>query len=164
MTLCGTRCHHVLCRTSDDSNQFTNLQVRPKLCPFTIYAYAYSHPSPPSSYVEDPIWQGKFTAIWCSCLGVAIILSFPSLVHALAQGRALAGLFGVSEGSGKIWYSAVISEEKTSPSPSPSLSGRRKIAIYWDSLVSIRQWSVPYLEFNAGQGTYSTIRFPRLVD
>jgi ferric-chelate reductase len=124
-----------------------------------IYADSYSHPSSLSSYVEDPIWQGKFTAIWCSCLGAAIIISLPSLLHALTQGRALAGFFGLSEGSGKIWYSAVISEEKTPPSP--SLSGRRKIAIYWDSLVSVRQWSVPYLELNAGQGTYSTrIRLP----
>ncbi|KAF8549686.1 iron reductase [Imleria badia] len=102
-----------------------------------------------NSYVEDPIWQGKFTAIWCAFLGAAILISVPSLVHALRQGRAFPGFFGVSGGSGKRGYSAVISEEK--PIPGPSLTRGRKIATYWDSLVSLRQWSVPYLELNAGQ-------------
>lgn len=104
-----------------------------------------------SSYVVDPIWQNKFTAIWCSLLGAAIIVSLPSLVHAFRQGRALTGFFGLSEGNKG--YSAVISEEKTSRSPSPTRD--RKIAKYWESLVSVRQWTVPYLELNAGQSTSS---------
>ncbi|KAH0834213.1 iron reductase [Lanmaoa asiatica] len=107
-----------------------------------------------NSYVEDPIWQGKFTAIWCSCLGAVLVVSFPSLVHALRRGRALTGFFGVSEGSGKRGYSAVTSEEKPPSSPSQSSrcpSRSRKMAAYWDAWVSVRQWSVPYLELNAGQ-------------
>ncbi|KAF8126327.1 iron reductase [Boletus edulis] len=98
-----------------------------------------------NSYVEDPIWQRKFTAIWCSFLGAAIIISLPSLVHALRQGRALTGFFGISGGSGRRGYSAVMSEEKKPPAPSPSTG--RKRAAYWDSLLSVRQWTVPYLNF-----------------
>lgn len=132
--------------TSTSSFRFTQ---RFWSCMFCVYSYSYSRF--PSSYVEDPIWQGKFTAIWCACLGAAIIVSVPSLVHALRQGRAFLGFFGVSGGSGKRGYSAVISEEKPTPDPSPSTG--RKIATYWDSLASVRQWSVPYLDLNAGQGT-----------
>ncbi|KAG6377929.1 hypothetical protein JVT61DRAFT_14718 [Boletus reticuloceps] len=102
-----------------------------------------------NSYVEDPIWQRRFTAIWCSFLGATIIISLPSLVHALRQGRALTGFFGISGGSGRRGYSAVMSEEKKPPAP--SLSRGRKRAAYWDSLVSVRQWTVPYLNLNAGQ-------------
>ncbi|KAI9463413.1 hypothetical protein HD554DRAFT_2040945 [Boletus coccyginus] len=45
-----------------------------------------------NSYVEDPIWQGRFTAIWCSCLGAVIIILLPSLVHRLRQGHASDGV------------------------------------------------------------------------
>lgn len=77
-------------------------------------------------------------------------------MRALKRGRAFTGFFGVSEGRG---YSAVISEEDPSspPSQSPQYPSRkRKMAAYWDAWVSIRQWSVPYLELNAGQSTYPT--------
>lgn len=142
--------HHVWC-ASDDPRQSTNLQVRPALTDVhlafvAVYPYSFF-----SSYVEDPIWQGKFTAIWCSCLGAAIVISLPSLVHALRQGRALEGFFGVSGDSGKAGYSAVVSEEKT---PAPSRSRGHKIATYWDSVISVRQWSVPYVELNTGQSAY----------
>lgn len=151
-------CHHVWC-TSDGSSQFTDLQVRT-----TLHSY-YAHIIvPSSSYVEDPIWQSKFTAIWCSCLGVFLVLSLPSLVHAFKHGRALTGFFGVSEGHGRR-YSAVISEEKTSPSPSqpPQYPSRsRKTATYRDVCASIPRWSVPYLELNAGQSTYPTHTHPFL--
>lgn len=73
-------------------------------------------------------------------------------MRALRQGRALTGFFGVSRYSGRQGYSAVISEGKT-PILS-SLSRRRRIATYWDSILSVRQWSVRPLKINAGQSTY----------
>ena len=99
--------------------------------------------------MEDPIWQRKFTVIWGSFLAGAIIISIPSVAHAFRRGRALIGLFGLSGGSGRSSYSAVVSEEKTATLP--SLSRRPIIVTYWDFLRSVRQWSVRYLNLNAGQ-------------
>lgn len=48
-----------------------------------------------SSYVEDPKWQIKFTAIWASCVGAAVLVSLPHLARALRSRRAFTGLFGV---------------------------------------------------------------------
>ncbi|KAG8215360.1 iron reductase [Butyriboletus roseoflavus] len=119
------------------------MSIAPPTIPTSLQIY--------NSYVEDPIWQGKFTAIWCSCLGAVLVVSFPSLVHALKHGRALVGFFGISGAYGRREYSAVISEEKTSPSPSQRPSVGRKTAAYWNAWASICQWSVLYLDLNAGQ-------------
>ena len=51
-----------------------------------------------SSYVEDPKWQRRFTAIWAGCLGLALVLSLPILYRAYRAGRVFTGLFGVREG------------------------------------------------------------------
>ena len=56
--------------------------------------------SPPrtSSYVEDPKWQRRFTEIWVGFLGLAIVLSLPSIYRAFLARRAFLGPFGVWEG------------------------------------------------------------------
>lgn len=51
-----------------------------------------------NSYVEDPKWQRRFTEIWVGCLGLAIVLSLPSIYRAFRARRAFIGPFGVWEG------------------------------------------------------------------
>ncbi|KAI0270454.1 iron reductase [Gloeopeniophorella convolvens] len=50
-----------------------------------------------NSYVEDPKWQHRFTAVWASCLGLFIVLSLPTVNRALRAGREFTGLLGVWE-------------------------------------------------------------------
>ncbi|KAF9241279.1 iron reductase [Melanogaster broomeanus] len=98
-----------------------------------------------NSYVEDPIWQGKFTTIWCSILALAIAASVPSLVRSLRNGRSLKGFFGVSEDLHRRGYTTMTDDEKLSP---PRIS---KASKFWYSAISVRQWTLPYVELNAGQ-------------
>ncbi|KAF9219855.1 iron reductase, partial [Gyrodon lividus] len=98
-----------------------------------------------NSYVEDPIWQRKFTIIWCSVLGLAIATSLPSLVRSLKNGRSLKGFFGVSEDLQKRGYTTTTNDEKLPLPPSYNASK------FFYSFSSIRQWSLPYVALNAGQ-------------
>jgi len=68
-----------------------------------------------SSYVEDPKWQRRFTAIWAGCLGLALVLSFPILYRAYRAGRVFTGLFGVREGNEERGYvpASTITRKKT---------------------------------------------------
>ncbi|KAI6042176.1 iron reductase [Pisolithus marmoratus] len=102
-------------------------------------------PQPPSSlqiynsYVVDPQWQLKFTTIWCTALGVAIVASLPTLVRSLRNGRSLKGILGVSEDLRKAGYAAIACEDKP-----PPLRPRRGAGAVWRSLVSVRHWTLPY--------------------
>ncbi|KIJ64231.1 hypothetical protein HYDPIDRAFT_112190 [Hydnomerulius pinastri MD-312] len=98
-----------------------------------------------NSYVEDPKWQRKFTIIWCSALGLAIAASLPALIRSLKNGRSLKGLFGVSEDLQRRGYMPMGNDDKLPPRQSAGVSR------LWYSVVSIRQWSLPYVELNAGQ-------------
>jgi hypothetical protein len=98
-----------------------------------------------SSYVEDPKWQRKFSIIWASLAGVAILASTPHLLNSIRRGRAFKGFFGVSETFGRKNYSPMVSEEKM-----PERSSRRLSALL-QSIASIRLFSLPGLELNMGQ-------------
>ncbi|KIK93307.1 hypothetical protein PAXRUDRAFT_522232 [Paxillus rubicundulus Ve08.2h10] len=98
-----------------------------------------------NSYVEDPKWQTKFTVVWCSVLGLAVVTSLPSLVLSLRSGRLFKGLLGVSEDLQRRGYTTPTNDGVLPPPSS------RKISKFWFSLLSVRQWSLPFFELNAGQ-------------
>ncbi|KAI6106198.1 iron reductase [Pisolithus croceorrhizus] len=98
------------------------------------------------SYVTDPQWQIKFTKIWCSTLGAAIVVSLPTLIRSLRNGRSLKGFFGVSESLPKGEYAVVAGEDKP-----PPLRPRRDAAAVLHSITSVRYWTLPYLGLNVLQ-------------
>ncbi|KAH9966357.1 hypothetical protein BGW80DRAFT_1342341 [Lactifluus volemus] len=53
------------------------------------------------SYVEDPKWQLRFTEIWAGCLGLALVLSLPTIFRAWRAGR-VSPVFLVQEYSRKL--------------------------------------------------------------
>lgn len=107
-----------------------------------------------SSYVEDPKWQRKFSIIWASLAGFAIIVSIPHLLRSFRRGRAFKGFFGVSEQLARKYYYPVISEEKI-----PQRSDRRAAGLF-RSLGSVTLWSLPGLELNMGQSEFEHIWIP----
>ncbi|KAH7920823.1 iron reductase [Leucogyrophana mollusca] len=111
--------------------------VAPPVVPSSLQVY--------NSYVEDPKWQRKFTIIWCSVLGFAIVVSLPALLLSIRNGRALKGFFGVSEDLSRKGYRSVTNDEK--------LARRlgRKISALWSAVNSPRLWAPPHLKLNAGQ-------------
>ncbi|KAH8986463.1 iron reductase [Lactarius akahatsu] len=72
-----------------------------------------------NSYVEDPKWQHRFTDIWAGCLGLAVILSLPSLYRAFRTRQAFIGLFGVWEGRA---YAPAPTAPQREVAPSPKHS------------------------------------------
>ncbi|KIO06664.1 hypothetical protein M404DRAFT_15017 [Pisolithus tinctorius Marx 270] len=96
------------------------------------------------SYTVDPEWQLKFTTIWCTALGVAIVVSLPTFVRSLRNGRSLKGFFGVSECLGKGGYAAVAREDIPPPRPRP----KRGAEAIWHSIASVRHWTLPYVGLN----------------
>ncbi|OJA18204.1 hypothetical protein AZE42_08880 [Rhizopogon vesiculosus] len=100
-----------------------------------------------NSYVEDPIWQGNFTVIWCSGLAITIAVSLPSLILSLRHGRSFKGITGISESTG---YRSVSSDDNKSL-PAPGSPQSRRLVGAWNALVSQTYWSPPKLELNLGQ-------------
>lgn len=98
-----------------------------------------------SSYVEDPIWQRRFSIIWASLAGAAVLASAPHLLSSIKRGRAFKGFFGVSEVVGRNFYVPISSGEKT-----PDRSNRLVSGLL-GSIESTTLWSLPGLELNVGQ-------------
>lgn len=70
-----------------------------------------------NSYAIDPRYARGFTALWASALGVAILVSLPSLVRSVRNGRAYQGL-GLWEDLHGTTY-APISDSEQEPPPKP---------------------------------------------
>lgn len=98
-----------------------------------------------NSYVTDPIWQRKFSTIWATAVGIAILISLPHLIRALRTGRAFTGLFGVSENLGSPRYEVPRSHDTI-----PKRSTRRLPAIY-DVFFAAFGWTLPGLELTFAQ-------------
>ena len=98
-----------------------------------------------SSYVEDPIWQRRFSTVWASLAGAAVLASAPHLLNSIRRGRAFKGFFGISEVIGRKSYELMPSGEMT-----PDRSNR-VISSLLGSIGSITRWSLPGLGLNAGQ-------------
>ncbi|KAH8093109.1 iron reductase [Cristinia sonorae] len=99
-----------------------------------------------NSYVEDPKWQRKFSAIWATAAGIAILCSLPYFVHAVKSGRAFTSLFGISEDwSGKLYAPVPTVAEK------PVRKRRRTPVVWLESIVSLLRWTLPGVELSFGQ-------------
>lgn len=98
-----------------------------------------------SSYVEDPKWQRRFTEIWVGCLGLAIVLSLPSIYRAFRARRAFIGPFGVWEGRS---YAPV----PTTPQKEVTLRSKNNNALGCLSVsLSVLLWSPLGVGLNLGQ-------------
>ncbi|KAH9914282.1 iron reductase [Fomitopsis serialis] len=98
-----------------------------------------------NSYVEDPKWQRKFSAIWAAVAGVAILLSLPHLIRSLRHGGALRGLFGVSESIAAQRY-ATIGDADVKPR-----TRRRTFYGLVETVSSLFWWTVPAVGLTLGQ-------------
>lgn len=103
-----------------------------------------------SSYVEDPKWQRRFSAVWAIAAVVAILASLPYFIHSVKNGRAFAGLLGLSEDLHGKHYTPIAAEEKH-----PAKKRRRIVAWAESALASLR-WSLPGIELSFGQSEYCT--------
>ncbi|KZP33798.1 iron reductase [Athelia psychrophila] len=103
-----------------------------------------------NSYVEDPIWQRRFTVVWASLTGLAILASAPHLYRSIKRGTAFKGFFGVSEDF------TARRTSNTSESTDAALKPAPRRSTKWAALTalgSVRLWALPGLELNAGQIT-----------
>ncbi|THH28732.1 hypothetical protein EUX98_g5458 [Antrodiella citrinella] len=100
-----------------------------------------------SSYVEDPKWQRKFSAVWAAAAVIAIICSLPYLVHSIRTRRAFTGVFGVSEDVFGKPYAPVSTVAETQPTH----RRRGRVAVWAESVISMFSWTLPGIELTFGQ-------------
>ncbi|KAK0450521.1 iron reductase [Desarmillaria tabescens] len=100
-----------------------------------------------NSYVEDPKWQRRFTAIWASCVGAAILYSLPYLVRSIRNRRTWLWFQGVSEDfSAKGIY--VPLQQAT---PRRSIPAKKHLECIFGTIGSVTLWTPPFLALNVGQ-------------
>jgi hypothetical protein len=107
----------------------------------------------PSSYIEDPKWQRKFTIIWASLVGVAVLASAPHLFNSIKRKRAFKGFFGISEDIQRKNYTSIAA---TSDEHVPDHNRRQALKPLL-LLRSLLLWSLPGLRLNLGQSTFQRI-------
>ncbi|KAK0491790.1 iron reductase [Armillaria luteobubalina] len=106
-----------------------------------------------NSYIEDPKWQRRFTAIWASCVGAAILYSLPYLVRSVRNKRTWLWFQGISEDfSAKGIY---VPLEQTTPPPSKPAKNR--LANIVGTIGSFTLWTPPLLALNVGQSKLSLL-------
>ncbi|KAJ8519747.1 hypothetical protein ONZ45_g3357 [Pleurotus djamor] len=104
-----------------------------------------------NSYVIDPKWQRKFSAIWASCLGAVILFTLPRAFRALRSGQidVLGWAFGVREvGGGK--YKLMKPNESLRRAQPPA-QRRSWIFGVMDTVASIGLWTAPGIELSLAQ-------------
>ncbi|TFY75798.1 hypothetical protein EWM64_g8214 [Hericium alpestre] len=105
-----------------------------------------------NSYEVDPQWQRKFTAIWASFTGAAIVLALPYLVRSIRNRRAFTGLFGVTEDlNGR--YEPITSKEDTGVEETTRMRTVKR-SVLWASFKtfsSVYLYSPPGLGMDLGQ-------------
>ncbi|KAK0436227.1 iron reductase [Armillaria borealis] len=100
-----------------------------------------------NSYVEDPKWQRRFTAIWASCVGAAILYSLPYLVRSVRNKRTWVWFQGIGEDfSAKGIY--VPLQQATPPR---SIPAKNRLESIVGTIGSITLWTPPLLALNVGQ-------------
>jgi ferric-chelate reductase len=110
-----------------------------------------------SSYVEDPKWQRRFTEIWVGCLGLAIVLSLPSIYRAFRARRAFIGPFGVWEGRS---YALV---PTTSQKEVVLHSKHNKALLRLSIFRSVLLWSPLGVGLNLGQSAFPELQTPHFI-
>ncbi|KAI8992723.1 iron reductase [Trametes punicea] len=101
-----------------------------------------------NSYVVDPQWQRKFSIIWASGIGIAVLFSLPAVVRALRRGRLLRPwLSGVYEDAKRRNYApaAAIHEDVVPP------KSKRRVYGLLETLRSATLWSLPGVELDLAQ-------------
>ena len=102
-----------------------------------------------SSYLIDPQWARKFTIVWTSVLAAGVAVSLPHLYKSVRQGRALTGVFGVTESWKTNQYFPV--EEK-------QLRKREKpqnfVGIGISRARAILAWTLPGFDVSVGQSEF----------
>ncbi|SJL02859.1 uncharacterized protein ARMOST_06199 [Armillaria ostoyae] len=100
-----------------------------------------------NSYVEDPKWQRRFTAIWASCVGAAILYSLPYLVRSVRNRRTWLWFQAIGEDfSAKGIY--VPLQQTPPPCSKPA---KNRLARIVGTIGSVTLWTPPLLALNVGQ-------------
>ncbi|PBK65298.1 iron reductase [Armillaria solidipes] len=100
-----------------------------------------------NSYVEDPKWQRRFTAIWASCVGAAILYSLPYLVRSVRNRRTWLWFQGIGEDfSAKGIYVPI---QQTTPPR--SIPAKNRLGSIVGTIGSVTLWTPPVLALNVGQ-------------
>ncbi|KAL4246943.1 hypothetical protein ABKN59_007704 [Abortiporus biennis] len=101
-----------------------------------------------NSYVEDPKWQRKFSAVWTVAFGIALLYNLPHLLRAIRRRRAFTGLFGIWEDLSGSYYTPVNDGHDKKLS---QRNGTNKLWGLLTMLLSTLRWSIPGLELSFGQ-------------
>ncbi|KAJ7701243.1 ferric reductase like transmembrane component-domain-containing protein [Mycena rosella] len=115
----------------------------------------------PSTRIEDPRWQVRFTIMWSSLLGICIVLAAPRVVRGLRSGTSLAGFAGVrvaasyapiptDDGAFNLKRTALEDDVKEDVGPGAS-SHPSWVHTAASLLSSLALWSVPAINLNLGQ-------------
>ncbi|KAF4568608.1 hypothetical protein EYR36_010620 [Pleurotus pulmonarius] len=113
-----------------------------------------------NSYVEDPKWQRKFSIVWASFLGAAILLALPSLLR-LVRRRGFSTVFGswlggVREDRRRGRYKPVDDHpdgERSKSEPSEHQTTRPKSSAVLNRIRSVMLLTPPGIELNVAQLT-----------
>ena len=98
-----------------------------------------------SSYLVDPQWARKFTAIWTSVAAVSVLVSLPRLYKYAKQGRAFTGAFGVTElWKTKQYFPAEERQPRKCGNP-------RKFWIGIGRARAVSAWTLPGFDVSVGQ-------------
>ncbi|ETW79594.1 ferric reductase [Heterobasidion irregulare TC 32-1] len=98
-----------------------------------------------NSYQEDPKWQKKFTIVWATAVGIAVLAALPQLIRAVRSRQAFTGLFGVWEDLSGSWYGPAAAQEAIPPRRS------RKVAALLRTVGSVLLWSPMGFGLDLGQ-------------
>lgn len=109
----------------------------------------------------DPHWQKTFSIIWATAVGAAIVFSSPHFLHAIKNGRAYQGLFGISEDltAPRGSYAPVAPSEKLASSEQltkGSARKRRRVVALVEVALSSLRWTLPGMEVDFGQSECHT--------
>jgi hypothetical protein len=124
------------------------------------------HGTPPSiptallpyeSYTEDPIWQTRFTAMWCAALAFCVLLAAPRALR-LVTFRDLwkNGVWGVRVRGA---YESVPQDADADGEKGkiPERDGGSAVLTAARVVDSVRLWSLPGITLNLGQSAFPSL-------
>lgn len=112
-----------------------------------------------SSYEIDPTWQRKFSIIWASVAGAAILFSLPHLIRSIRRGYTLENLTGVWEDSSGRSYEPLLSDKfhenkKEIPGNQKRMLGWNRLKGLLSVLHSFTMWTAPHIGLDVGQSSF----------
>ncbi|CAK5275854.1 unnamed protein product [Mycena citricolor] len=106
---------------------------------------------PYQSYTLDPVWQTRFTYMWCAALGAFVLLNLPrTFTPASIRENLLVSWRGVG-----VDYTEVDYNQDAAPPRKPvaGVQTRRRTWGFIGRIMSLRLWCLPGLPLNMGQIT-----------